>query len=336
MSCANLTDSQKKKNIYKHTDIGRSKAMEFSHIMRNTKFDLTRKNVDCSKNQVEYIYVFGGINNLGGLASIERYDGYKWELLSITLPFKLYDATASIYNNKVYIIGGINGDTTQINDKVLIFDGESVIIDQTLPYGKLGLTSVVYNDELYTIGGANSTISSTLNTSEKYNGTSWTPINNLITRRSSHSSIVYNNYIYSICGFRHGGMISFYTNSVEYYDGLNWNTGPSFTGPSFTYGRGYSGIFSLNNSIYIAGGRDITTVFKDVYRFNGTTWIPTSLMISERHSLNTVEYNKNIYAIGGSDGLNYLSSTEKSIDGIQWDNSNNLNISRANFCSVVF
>ena len=48
MSCVNLTDAQKKKNIYKQTHSGRSRAMEFSHIMRNTKFDLTRKNVDCA------------------------------------------------------------------------------------------------------------------------------------------------------------------------------------------------------------------------------------------------------------------------------------------------
>lgn len=77
-------------------------------------------------------------------------------------------------------------------------------------------------------------------------------------------------------------------------------------------------------------------VFDDIYSFNGTTWNHVSSMTSKRHSLKTVEYNKYIYAIGGYDGINYLSSTEKSIDGIQWDNSNNLNISRANFCSVVF
>jgi hypothetical protein len=47
MSCVQLSDAQKKKNIYKNTASGCSKAMEFSHIMRNTRFDLTRKNVDC-------------------------------------------------------------------------------------------------------------------------------------------------------------------------------------------------------------------------------------------------------------------------------------------------
>ena len=328
MSCVQLTDAQKKKNIYKNTASKRSKAMEFSHIMRNTKFDLTRKNVNCIP--IEYIYVIGGINNLGGLDSIERYDGNKWELLSITLPFKLYDATASIYNNKVYIIGGINGNTMQINDKVLIFDGESVIIDQMLLYGKFGLTSVVYNDELYTIGGANTPINANLNASEKYNGTSWTAINNLITRRGSHSSIVYNNRIYSICGFKHG-TFSTYINNVEYYDGLNWNIGPSFP-----VDCGNSGIFSLNNLIYIAGGKDILNVYNDVYSFDGTTWNHVSSMTSKRHSLKTVEYNKNIYVIGGYDGTNYLSSTEKSIDGIQWNNSDNLNTNRSNFCSVVF
>lgn len=52
MSCVQLTDAQKKKNIYRNTSSGRSKAREFSHIMRNTKFDLTRKNVDCTPVEV--------------------------------------------------------------------------------------------------------------------------------------------------------------------------------------------------------------------------------------------------------------------------------------------
>jgi hypothetical protein len=62
MSCVQLTEAQKKKNIYKNTASGCSKAMEFSHIMRNTRFDLTRKNVNCEQDiNNDYIYIMGGL-----------------------------------------------------------------------------------------------------------------------------------------------------------------------------------------------------------------------------------------------------------------------------------
>jgi len=111
MSCVQLTDAQKKKNIYKHTKGGRSKAMEFSHIMRNTRFDLTRKKVICDTTTTEPT----------NPTEIEQWLPIGKLVASDINNGDLFGTSVSIYDDCVLICAQNKSTTSSFNGVVYLF-----------------------------------------------------------------------------------------------------------------------------------------------------------------------------------------------------------------------
>jgi hypothetical protein len=65
MSCLELTPSQKKNKLYKNASYNRSSAHRFSHIMRNTRYDFTRKNTSNCVGGILPLIILGPIGPEG-------------------------------------------------------------------------------------------------------------------------------------------------------------------------------------------------------------------------------------------------------------------------------
>jgi hypothetical protein len=301
MSCVEITPAQKKKNIYKHTKSGRSKAMEFSHIMRNTKFDLTRKNVDCS---IKYIYLVGGDEN-GAINSVEKYDGQIWsnEPNMIT---PRYNHNVIVYKGLLYSAGGRNGTGTLTS--VETYNGVSWSNIQSMTRARETHGMVVYNDNIYVIGGDG------INSLEQFNGINWTSsATNIPTTRFYFSVCVYNNYIYVLGGANSGLSM----NIVEAYNGTTWTN----TTPMIKKRRAFSSVV-YKGRLFAIGGLDsdqlISQSTKKVEAYDGSTWTYVADMNIDRYDHESVVYNGKIYVIGGFTGGNVPLYTIEVYDGVGW------------------
>lgn len=322
MSCVELTAAQKKKNIYKHTKSGRSKAMEFSHIMRNVKFDLTRKKVDCDAPDntiptplVEIIYLIGGFNNsFNTVPSVYKYTNSTWNITqALTVPRAALSTVT--YNGNIYTIGGFDVNNVYLKS-VEMFDGTLWKSNTTqMLINERGYhASVVYNGFVYVIGGINSTNSIKL--VEYYNGLSWNTAPSMINMRDSHSVVVYDNKIYVIGGTNTSGNTTTYYKNVEIYDKTTntWTTDTKL----LTMERSQHTSVVYKGNIYAIGGINSTGYLKSVDVFNGSSWSSSSAELSKtrtRHS--AVVYDDKIYVIGGL--VNGVpSDTIEVFDGNSW------------------
>ena len=295
MSCTEITQAQRKKNIYKHTKSGRSKAMEFSHIMRNTKFDLTRKNVECNKLDDGYIYIVGGEGMLSD--NVNKFNGFSWTVApSINVQRSQHDIVA--YNDKLYVIGG-KGVLNTTLDSVEQYDGVSWSTSTPLLVARFGHTAVVFNGGAYIVGGFDDTIAFFGNV-HMFNGNIWVNSFTLAVPRYSHSSVVYNGELYVIGGIC--ADVTSETNSVEKYNGTTVQT----AGTLLTYRARHCSVV-YRGKIYVIGGRDenngggdVSGNFDSVEVYDGNSWIPGISMLTPRYNHTAVVYNDLIYVIGGN------------------------------------
>ena len=301
MSCVEITPAQKKKNIYKHTKSGRSKAMEFSHIMRNTKFDLTRKNVDCS---IKYIYLVGGNEN-GATNSVEKYDGKIWSN-EPNMSTPRYNHNLTVYKGLLYAAGGRNGTGTLTS--VETYNGQTWSNVQPMTNARETHGMVVYNDNIYVIGGDGT------DSLEAFNGITWTgPLTIIPTTRFYFSVCVYNNYIYVLGGESSGASM----NIVEAYNGITWTN----TTPMIKKRRAFSTVV-YNGCLYAIGGLDSDQIgsqsTKKVEAYDGSTWTYVADMNINRFDHESLVYNGKIYVIGGFTGGNIPLNTIEVYDGVGW------------------
>ncbi len=245
--------------------------------------------------------------------------------------------TSVVYNGYIYVIGGTQNavavatiDYAPINSNGTIGTWAATT---AFPTARTDHTSVVYNGYLYVIGGF--TGSARLNDVQYAaigtNGTigTWAATATFTTARYGHTTAVYNGYAYIMGGFGSAG----YLNDVQYAllctgvvtSGIGgcgatagtvgtWATTTSFTGI-----RGSHSSIAFNGYIYVMGGINSSSVLDDAQyallctgansgiggcgATAGTvgTWTATSnfLSLNPRLAASAVEYNNNIYLIGG-------------------------------------
>jgi hypothetical protein len=312
MSCVQLSDAQKKKNIYKNTASGRSNAMEFSHIMRNTKFDLTRKNVNCIP-KIEYLFAIGGYNSINTteLLSVEKFDGITWSN-SIPMTIARMEHGVVVYNNLLYVIGGSNNLTTL--KSVTVFDGNTWKPAIDMLVNRNRHACIEFKNCIYAIGGESSFAGPSLNSAEKFDGGNWTNVtNNMNTPRKLHKCVVYNNELFVVGGFNGGTALS----SVEKFDGTNWTTvSSSMNTPRYNHG-----LVVYNNLIYAIGGQSLSgTYLNTVETYDGSTWVlSTQLLNTPRTVMCATIFNGFIYIYGGILTAGILSTNKvERFDGISW------------------
>lgn len=311
MSCIQITEAQKKKNIYKNTASGRSKAIEFSHIMRNNKFDLTRKTVTCANTNELIFYLTGGtsgiINDI--FNSFYMYSNGVWTELS-NLPIHLHRHASVLYNGNLYVIGGreTSNNSTISNSMYKYSNGLWQLEPASMVFKRDNFGCCVYNNTIYAFGGFNGVL---LDTIEKYDGSSWIQLGttNLTTVRSRTSAVVYGNNIYILGGITNSGV----TNTVDIY---NAATDTIATGPIMPYSVQFHASVVYNGDIYVIGGNS-GTITSSVIKYDGTSWTSVAPLNIPRYGHTAVVINGAIYVFGGNSGTNTLNIIEK-YDGINW------------------
>jgi N-acetylneuraminic acid mutarotase len=313
MSCVELTPAQKKKNIYKNTKSGRSKAMEFSHIMRNTKFDLTRKNVNCDTNtisEIEYIYVIGGEYTPNtATKTVKKYNNTIWTNSNDIITARLFHGSA-IYNGMIYIIGGFENNRLK---SIEYYDGNqwsNPNIDMNVERSSLSVA--VYENNLYAIGGFDNTFNFKI--TETFNGIQWTQLNPLNEERISANAVVYNNLLYIIGGRKGNGTV---LKSMETFNTLSSSW--SISVDEMTINRYDHMAVVYKGSIYVIGGRTTgNTPLTLVEKYNTSTgWISTPPIVYARYGCCALVYNNLLYVIGGKTDTTYVNEVEV-FNGFSW------------------
>ena len=237
------------------------------------------------------------------------------------LPLSVSHATSVEYNGYIYEIGGFNStnNSSTVYYAPINSDGTVGVWNTTtaLPLHIVNATSVAYNGYIYEVGG----FSSTNNLSTVYyapinsDGTIgvWNTTTALPSSIGDATSVAYNGYIYEIGGFNSINNVSL---STVYYAPINsngtvgvWNTTTAL--PSIISN---ATSVEYNGFVYEIGGfngtNNLSTVYYAPINSNGTVgvWNITTALPSSISDATSVEYHGFVYAIGGFNGTNNLST----------------------------
>lgn len=130
-----------------------------------------RRGHGAGRDADDNIYVIGGENGDGVLASVERWDGSSWSSVAdMPTPRELV-AYATDSNGNIYVAGGADSSGSEVAT-VEKWDGSSWTSLPDMPTARFRAGAVVdENDDLYVIGGSPST-----DVVEKWDGSSWSSV----------------------------------------------------------------------------------------------------------------------------------------------------------------
>jgi hypothetical protein len=246
-------------------------------------------------------------------SSVGILDG--WVTLNGTpLPQNLESHSTSIYNGRIYVLGGT--DASVVTDSVYFADINvngtlsNWVQTTSLPKTLRGHTSSVHNGRIYVVGGydsvnaTNSVYVSVINT----NGTlgSWVQTTSVPLRLYGHATVVYKNHIYVSGGLGTGGFQKkVYVATINADGSLSaWDThsndGQELT--QATYGHAAS---VYNGRMYILGGLtasgEVDTVYVTTMNADGTLtgWTSTTPLLQIRQGHTASIHQGTIYITGG-------------------------------------
>jgi len=248
------------------------------------------------------IYVIGGLNWNGIIATMEEYDSVndKW-LSKANMPTERSGLATSVVNGKIYAIGGaiINNNITQtVEEYDPVSDKWTKKAD--MPTARNCLSTSVVNGKIYAIGGWNGNVNlSAVETVEEYDPEldKWTRKTDMPTARNGHAASVVNGKIYAIGGWGDGCFIP----TVEEYDPVADEWTKKADMPTV---RGDLATSVLDGKIYAIGGFSdpngmdgLPTV--EVYDPVADKWTKGVDMTTGRGLLTASEDNGRLYVVGG-------------------------------------
>ncbi len=198
-----------------------------------------------------------------------------WRTETGTITTARYGLSAAVYNNTIYLMGGLNGGT----------------FNNTIHSHAINTTDG-------TITGAWSNTTRTLPTSMAY-----------------MASTIYGGVLYVAGGCSAGALTCTTTRDQVHYAAINNNGSLAGSGAltqsgTFSTARGDFGMTAVNNNLYITGGRTNNTYYSDTQvapiNSNGTvgswTAISGTTLATARAGAGVVSTNGNIYAVSGYNG----------------------------------
>lgn len=216
---------------------------------------------------------------------------------------RLWDPSISVLNNKAYVFGGYDLNTSSYSYKLFSFDvlTETWVQLANLPtsVGRRAPTSIIHNNILYVHGGRTGTSTYTDETwSYDISDDTWTLVSSAGPTVSFAPSVLYNNKMYL-----HGGTKGSYLNDTWSYSisGNTW-TLVSTAGPT----NAASKMKLYNDSLYIFGGILNSESWK--YNILTNTWTQLSSIFGEElsniylNNTSSILSNGSIYTYGGSFG----------------------------------
>ncbi len=246
------------------------------------------------------IYVVGGFDE-EDCSKVERYDPAEdvWEPVQEFMPTGRQDFACAILGNRLYAIGGYNGQGD--TDVVEVFDPASRSWDQACtPLGmpRCFHACVTLGAYIYVIGGVRG-FKATVNTVERYDvrTNSWDARTPMTTQRSRLAAVVYGENIYAIGGTTGARAC---LKSVERYDPNRdcWEVIPPMPVPRLGHAAAV-----IDGHLYVIGGMisegDRHSPRVDRFDPARAEWESVTPLGVGRRGLAAVTAGERIYAIGG-------------------------------------
>jgi N-acetylneuraminic acid mutarotase len=248
------------------------------------------------------IYALAGTNEKGKpILDVEAFDGSEWKV-ETTLPgIGLNAPTASVVDQKLYVMGGFLAVGSSPTDENKIYDlvTRTWSIGAPLPNPRGGHAAVVLNGRVHLFGGGNS--ERTLADHSEYNPATdtWRDLAPLPRSEGSPAAVAVDGKIYVIGG--RSGYSDF--GDVYIYDPATdaWTNGPAIEP------RGTSGAVFYCGGIYLFGGESqhLRKNLDEVLRLDldRGVWESAQALPTARKFVRAVLFMDAVYIVGGSEVL---------------------------------
>ncbi len=214
-----------------------------------------------------------------------------------------------VVNNKVYVIGGIDGSTPLATNEEYDPATNTWANKTPMTTARYGVTAAVVDNKIHLIGGSNTVpFTSALTTNEEFDPSTntWATRASMAFARAGHTTSVVNNKIYAIGG---GNGVSNLSSNEEYDPVTNtWVTRTSMT----TARIGLASAV-VNDRIYAIGGAGTTGYLTTNEEYNPATnsWATKAGMPTPRSDFTAVAVNNRVYALGGQNLVSLLATNEE-------------------------
>jgi N-acetylneuraminic acid mutarotase len=266
-----------------------------------------------------------------------------------------YRGGSVVWNGRVYAVGGYNGSVLSFAESAAILANGSIgswRSEPSMQTTRLGVASIVWNGRVYAVGGYNGTnfLSSAESAVVSSNGSlsSWRNEFSMSTARRELAGVVWNSRLYAFGGYNGtspGGFLSSVESALVLANGSLgvWRNESSMS----TVRSSFAGVV-WNGRLYAFGGLSnasnfLSSVESALVLANGSlgVWRNESSMSTARGRLAGVVWNGRLYAFGGHDGTNFLSSVESALilaNGSlgAWRNESSMSTARRALAGVVW
>lgn len=203
-------------------------------------------------------------------------DGWNWNTVTSSASFnRRYGHTSVVFNNKIWVIGGIESLINYNNDVFSSNDGNLWNQETTgsLFSPRSGHSSIVFDNKIWVIGGYGGSSSNYNDVWYSEDGRNWVQAspNADFSPRAGHASVVFNNKMWVIGGQSTSGPANNeYYNDIWYSeDGISW-TKSDITGPFFSSRSGHTATVYNDEIWIVAGYNDSLGNLKDVWTVQKT------------------------------------------------------------------
>ncbi len=262
----------------------------------------------------EKIYVIGGYdgNNINGSVFTLDTITQAWSACAAMKTARNYTAACAL-NNQIYVFGGQDSSGDALN-KAERYDpvANTWTSLPAMKYSALGLGACAINELIYVMGGRS--IDNTVFYTNLYAydpnaavDNSWIKLTNMPIGRAGACVNTVNGKIYVIGG-RNG---TNYIRQIDIYDPSSnqWMTLNS-SSEQFSLPRRNAASCVIGENIYVLGGEDSTTNYKnvDMFNCNNNTWTKVVSLPIALNSATACQQDNIIYVMGGSTADNTVIS----------------------------
>ncbi|MCX5751774.1 MAG: hypothetical protein NT099_08970 [Candidatus Saganbacteria bacterium] len=252
-------------------------------------------------------------------------DGINWTCATAEAAFDRRGYHSSVvFDNKMWVIGGVDNSSTQKNDVWYSSNGISWIqaTAEAAFSAREQHSSVVFNNKIWVIGGEDAAGNKN-DVWYSSNGINWTQATSSanFSARKSHLSVVFNNKIWVIGGKDNTGV----KNDAWYStDGITWTQATASA--EFSGRENFAGLAD-NTKIWVIGGIDSSDQSSvgdsDVwYSTNGAQWnlATAEAAFGHRSDHTALSFNSKLWVIAGADDLSSPGATSFYDKDVWWSN----------------
>jgi N-acetylneuraminic acid mutarotase len=264
------------------------------------------------------IYAIGGTSGGLPLNTNEKYDASLNEWVDeAAMPTPRSGCAIAVYNNEIYVIGGSVGNGFVGNNEVYDPASNTWETKASMPTPRADLSAAVVNNKIYLVGGKiysnASPYSIETSLTEIYDPSTntWTTGTPLPTPIYGYASAVMDGKIYVVGGSRNAGPVD--SNQVYDPQSDNWTLEANLPELETFAAAAATQNYMAPSRLYFIGGflPNAYSGSTQVYNPGNNSWSTGAAMPTPRADLGIAVINDVLYAIGGYDGTNWLSTVEQ-------------------------